>query len=96
MNLKDAGSRARYMIRGRDGKFPELFDTVLKDAGIQVVLNGVRIPRMNALMEQGVPPGRRLGAGPNLPPRAAGPDPDLERAASTPRPAGVRDVLQLP
>jgi putative transposase len=40
------------LIRDRDGKFPGLFDEVLKDVGIEVVLSGVRMPRMNAVMEQ--------------------------------------------
>jgi DNA-binding NarL/FixJ family response regulator len=31
MDLGDAGSRARYFIRDRDGKYPPLFDTVLTD-----------------------------------------------------------------
>ncbi|MFJ9847672.1 integrase core domain-containing protein [Kitasatospora sp. NPDC101155] len=59
MDLEDAGCRARYMIRDRDGKFPELFDAVLADAGIQVVLSGVRIPRMNSFMERWVQTCRR-------------------------------------
>ncbi|GAA2264132.1 MULTISPECIES: integrase core domain-containing protein [Kitasatospora] len=59
MDLEDAGCRARYIIRDRDGKFPELFDAVLKDAGIQVVLSGVRIPRMNSIMERWVQTCRR-------------------------------------
>jgi putative transposase len=54
MDLEDAGSRARFLIRDRDGKFPGLFDTVLKDAGIEVVLSGVQMPRMNAFMERWV------------------------------------------
>ena len=47
IDLEDAGCRARFLIRDRDGKFPALFDAVLKDAGIEPVLSGVRIPRMN-------------------------------------------------
>jgi putative transposase len=35
------------LIRDRDGNFPGLFD-----AGIEVVLTGVRMPRTNALMER--------------------------------------------
>ncbi|CAM5461424.1 hypothetical protein SALBM311S_02962 [Streptomyces alboniger] len=42
------------MIRDRNGKYPALFDTVLEDAGIEVVLSGIRMPRMNALMERWV------------------------------------------
>ncbi|WP_435864136.1 integrase [Streptomyces mirabilis] len=59
MNLEDAGCRARLLIRDRDGKFPGLFDAVLNDAGIEVVLSGVRMPRMNSIMERWVPTCRR-------------------------------------
>ncbi len=59
MDLEDAGCRARYLIRDRDGKFPALFDEVLKDAGIEVVLSGIRIPRMNSVMERWVQTCRR-------------------------------------
>ena len=52
MDLQDTGSRARYLIRDRDGKFPALFDAVLADTGIEVVLTGVQMPRMNAIMER--------------------------------------------
>jgi hypothetical protein len=31
MNLQDAGCRARFLIRDRDGKCPTLFDTILAD-----------------------------------------------------------------
>jgi putative transposase len=54
MDLEDAGSNARYLIRDRDGKFPELFDAVLTDAGIKVVLSGIQTPRMNSIMERWV------------------------------------------
>jgi putative transposase len=54
MDLDDAGARARYLIRDRDAKYPALFDTVLHDAGIQVVLSGIRVPRMNSIMERWV------------------------------------------
>jgi putative transposase len=59
MDLEDVGCRARYMIRDRDSKFPALFDSVLKDAGIEVVLSGIRMPRMNAIMERWVQTCRR-------------------------------------
>jgi transposase InsO family protein len=52
MDLHDAGSRARYLIRDRDGKYPPLFNAILVDAGIKVTLSGVRMPRMNAVMER--------------------------------------------
>jgi transposase InsO family protein len=59
MDLKDADRRARFLIRDRDGKFPALFDTILNNTGIQVVLSGIRIPRMNAIMERWVQTCRR-------------------------------------
>jgi transposase InsO family protein len=59
MDLEDAGCRARILIRDRDGKFPGLFDAVLADAGIKVVLSGVRMPRMNSIMERWVQTCRR-------------------------------------
>jgi putative transposase len=54
MDLEDVACRARFLIRDRDGKFPALFDEVLRDAGIAVVLTGIRMPRMNAVMERWV------------------------------------------
>ncbi|CAM5620249.1 hypothetical protein SHIRM173S_09379 [Streptomyces hirsutus] len=59
MDLEDVNCRARFLIRDRDGKFPALFDAVLADAGIEVVLSGVRMPRMNAVMERWVQTCRR-------------------------------------
>ncbi|WP_405930283.1 integrase core domain-containing protein [Streptomyces sp. NBC_00827] len=59
MDLQDADCGARFLIRDRDGKFPALFDTILNDAGTQVVLSGIRIPRMNAIMERWVQTCRR-------------------------------------
>jgi putative transposase len=54
MDLQDADSRARFLIRDRDGKYPALFGAVLKDAGIETVLSGVQMPRMNSIMERWV------------------------------------------
>jgi putative transposase len=54
MDLEDAGCRAQFLIRDRDGKFPGLFDVILADAGIDLVLSGVRVPRMNSIMERWV------------------------------------------
>jgi hypothetical protein len=85
MDLEDTGCRARILIRDRDGTFPALFDAMLADAGIAVVLSGVRMPPHE--LDHGT-----MGA--DLPPRTAGPDLDLEPAASAPRPTRVRTVLQ--
>jgi putative transposase len=54
MDLEDAGCRARFLIRDRDGKYPALFGAVLGDAGIETVLSGVQMPRMNSIMERWV------------------------------------------
>ncbi|CAM5268859.1 integrase core domain-containing protein [Streptomyces hirsutus] len=59
MDLEDVNCRSRFLIRDRDGKFPRLFDAVLKDAGIEVMLSGVRIPRVNSIMERWVRTCRR-------------------------------------
>ncbi|WP_204069961.1 helix-turn-helix domain-containing protein, partial [Planobispora siamensis] len=59
MDLEEAGCRARYLIRDRDGKFPALMDEILTEAGIWTVLTGVRVPRMNAIMERWVQSCRR-------------------------------------
>jgi transposase InsO family protein len=59
MDLQDTGCRARFLIRDRDGKYPTLFDAILADTGIRVVLTGVRMPRMNAVMERWIQTCRR-------------------------------------
>src|SRR5207248_9442679 len=59
MDLGDSGCRAKYLIRDRDGKYPKLFDAILADTGIRVVLTGGQIPRMSAIMERWVQTCRR-------------------------------------
>jgi putative transposase len=59
MDLEDASCPPRYLIRDRDGKFPALFDAILADAGIDVILSGVRMPRMDSIMERWVKTCRR-------------------------------------
>jgi hypothetical protein len=76
MDLEDAGSKARYLIRDRDGKFPALLDTVLADAGIKVVLSGIHTPPHE--LDHGT-------LGPDLPRGTAEPNPDLEPASSAAR-----------
>jgi hypothetical protein len=56
MDLDDAGCQVKHLIRDRDGKYPAMFDQVLADAGITVVLSGVRMPRMNSIMDGGSKP----------------------------------------
>jgi transposase InsO family protein len=52
MDVEDAALKIRYVIRDRDGKYPHAFDAILADAGMKVVLSGVRVPRMNSLIER--------------------------------------------
>ena len=59
MDLEDTGCRARFIIRDRDGKFPEMFDAILADAGIDAALSRIQIPRMNSIMERWVQTCRR-------------------------------------
>ncbi|MEV0975059.1 integrase core domain-containing protein [Microtetraspora glauca] len=59
MDLQDAGSTARFLIRDRDAKFTAAFDAVLADAGIRLVKSGVRMPRMNSIMERWIQTCRR-------------------------------------
>lgn len=59
MDLDDADATIRYLIRDRDGKYPILFDQILGEVSIQVVFTGVRMPRMNAIMERWVQTCRR-------------------------------------
>ncbi|MBP2329488.1 transposase InsO family protein [Kibdelosporangium banguiense] len=52
IDLEDTHCRTRFLIRDRDGKFPQLFDVILADAGIEAVLSGVQMPRMNSIAER--------------------------------------------
>jgi transposase InsO family protein len=56
MDLDDAGNlgRIRFLIRDRDGKHPALIDEILSSARVSTVLTGVRMPRMNAVVERWV------------------------------------------
>jgi transposase len=52
MDIQDAECQVKYLIRDRDGKYPALFDAILADTGITVVLSGVQMPRMNSMIER--------------------------------------------
>lgn len=54
MDLHDAGAGVKFLIRDRDVRYPAAFDAVLQAEGIEVVQTGVRMPRMNAVMERWV------------------------------------------
>ena len=85
MDLEDAGSQARFLIRDRDGKFPGVFDAVLQDAGIES--RAQRRPDAPHEFDHGT-----LGA--DLPARAPGPHAHLEPAPPPARAPGVRALLQ--
>ncbi|MFI6393130.1 hypothetical protein [Nonomuraea sp. NPDC050540] len=53
-DLDDAGCRARFLLRDRDGTFPAHMDEILTEGGIKTVLTGIRMPRMNSIMERWV------------------------------------------
>ncbi|MEV4177062.1 integrase core domain-containing protein [Nonomuraea sp. NPDC049709] len=54
MDLDDAGCRARFLLRDRDGKFPALMDAILAETGIKTVPTGIQMPRMNSITERWV------------------------------------------
>ncbi|CAG6395266.1 Integrase core domain-containing protein [Actinacidiphila cocklensis] len=52
MDIQDSGARIKYLIRDRDVRYPSSFDSVLADQGVEAVKTGVKMPRMNAIMER--------------------------------------------
>ena len=52
MDLQDTGAKVKFLIRDRDVRYPTSFDAVLQTEGIEVVQTGVRMPRMNAIIER--------------------------------------------
>jgi putative transposase len=54
MDLQDASVTMRYLIRDRDSRYTAAFDAVFEDEGIEIVKTGIRVPRMNAVMERWV------------------------------------------
>jgi transposase InsO family protein len=54
MHLQDTGARMKFLIRDQDIRYPATFDAVLQAEDIETVQTGVRMPRMNAIMERWV------------------------------------------
>jgi len=54
MDLQDAGATVKYLIRDRDSRYTAAFDAVFHTEGMAIVKTGVRVPRMNAIMERWV------------------------------------------
>ena len=52
IDLQDAHASMTYLIRDRDSKYTAAFDAVVADSGITTITTGIRIPRMNAIMER--------------------------------------------
>jgi transposase InsO family protein len=59
MDLQDTGTCVKYLIRDRDSKSTPGFDAVLADSGITLATTGIRMPRMNAIMERWIRTCRR-------------------------------------
>jgi putative transposase len=54
MDLQDSGITMKYLIRDRDSRYTRAFDNVFEDEGFAIVKTGIRVPRMNAIMERWV------------------------------------------
>jgi putative transposase len=54
MDLQDAGATVKYLVRDRDSRYTATFDAVFADEGVAIVKTGIRVPRMNAIMERWV------------------------------------------
>jgi putative transposase len=54
MDLQDTGATVKYLIRDRDSKFTRAFGAVFESEGIGIVTTGIRVPRMNSIMERWV------------------------------------------
>ena len=52
--LQERNPRARFLIRERDKKFPQAFDTVFRSEGIRIIRTPVRAPNANAYAERWV------------------------------------------
>jgi putative transposase len=54
MDLQDAGATVKYLVRDRDSRYTATFDAVFHSESVAIVKTGVRVPRMNAIMERWV------------------------------------------
>ena len=52
MDLGERAARFRFLVRDRAGQFTASFDTILADAGIEVVKIPLRCPRANCFAER--------------------------------------------
>jgi hypothetical protein len=54
MDLQDTGATVKHLIRDRDSKYTRAFDAVFDTEGIGIITTGIRVPRMNSIMERWV------------------------------------------
>ncbi|PWJ07777.1 integrase [Streptomyces sp. NWU49] len=54
MDLQDVGATVTRLIRDRDSKYTRAFDAVFEAEGFEIVTTGIRVPRMNSIMERWV------------------------------------------
>ena len=59
MDLDDTGTHIKFVLHDRDALFHQGFDGVFTAADMRVVRSGVRVPRMNAIMERWIGTCRR-------------------------------------
>ena len=59
MDLEDAGTRAKFVLHGRDASFTQAFDALFQAAGIRVIRSAVQAPRMNSITERWIGSCRR-------------------------------------
>jgi transposase len=52
MDLEDAAAKILFVLHDRDATFHAAFDAVFEAAGLQVIKSGIRMPRMNSIMER--------------------------------------------
>jgi putative transposase len=52
MDLQEVSATVKYLIRDRDSRYTAAFDAVFADSGITITKTGIRVPRMNAIMER--------------------------------------------
>jgi hypothetical protein len=52
MDLDQASASVKFVLHDRDATFHEAFDAVFTAAGLRIVRSGVRMRRMNSIMER--------------------------------------------
>jgi transposase len=59
MDLEDAGTQVKFVLRDRDTSFTVMFDAVFEAAGARVIRSAVQAPRLNSVMERWIGSCRR-------------------------------------